>query len=148
MSLQVLDIITARAPALAANPSLGVYIGIAQTRVAPASVTGWTADKYSLAVAYRTMHDMTLDLGVNGTGGARPFGEAGALQEKKEGQQSAKFGNSGRSVKAAPLDPDLSQTYWGMQLIGLGMGTFAAVTVAGGPATQADWCANPWEFDE
>ena len=133
-ALTPIDIIAAFAPKLAANPSVGTFVTLAEQRTAAASPKGWTEEKRVQAVALRAMHMMTLAR-------TRPLGEAGAVQSKKEGELSLGFASVSSSSKGLSVDPDLSQTQYGRQLIGLIKGTFVPFNLAGTRATDSDWNA-------
>lgn len=137
--MTALDIITVRNPAFAANAGVSTYITLAMPLVAPLSPTTWADENtYQLAVALMAMHMFTLD-------STRLLGEAGAMTQKKEGDTEARFSDSANSRKPGWVDPDLAQTVWGRQLMGLAEGTFLPVTVAGGPASAADWNYSLWD---
>lgn len=141
MALTPTDIVTARLPALAVSASLAVYLGMAEDQTAPTTPTAWqTEDTRSQAVALMAMHLYTLDQ-------TRPLGEAGAMLSKKEGELEVRFSDQGRSAKLAPLDPDLEQTAWGRQLLGLIKRRFIPVGVAGGPASAQDFDGGSWWGD-
>lgn len=136
-ALTPLDIITAFAPKLAANPAVSTFITLATQRTGAVSPRGWSEEKRVQAIALRAMHMMTLAL-------TRPLGEAGAIQSKKEGELSLGFAQASRSSKGLSTDPDLEQTQYGRQLIGLIKGTFVPFSLAGTRATDSDWDAALW----
>lgn len=136
--MTALDIITIRSPAFAANAGVPTYITLASALIAPTSPTTWADDNVrALAVALMAMHMMQLDA-------TRPLGEAGAFVSKKEGDTEARFSDNSRS-KSGWHDPDLEQTVWGRQLMGLVDSTFIPFTVAGGPANAGDWDYAMWD---
>lgn len=138
MRVTALDIITVRSPAFAANVGVSTYIALATSLIAPKSPTSWADDNtYALAIALLTMHMMQLDA-------TRPLGEAGAFVSKKEGDTEARFSDNSRS-RNGWHDPDLEQTVWGRQLMGLADATFIPFTVAGGPANAGDWNYAMWD---
>lgn len=141
MSLQPLDIITARAPALAALSGISTYISLATDQTAPATASSWpSANVWAMAVALLAMHWAQLDVP-----GQRPMGESGPVNSKKEGAAAIGFSaGRGRSSAADP-DEDLKQTYWGQNLIGLRDRTFTSVLVAGGDVPAAAWDYGMWE---
>lgn len=132
-----LDIITVRNPAFAANAGVSTYITLATSQLAPVSPTSWADDTYALAIALYAMHMMQLDA-------TRPLGEAGAFISKKEGDTEARFSDNSRS-KQGWHDPDLDQTVWGRQLMGLADATFLPISVSGGPTTSTAWSSSMWE---
>lgn len=133
-----LDIITVRNPAFAANAGVSTYIALATPLIAPQSPTAWVDDNtHALAIALLAMHMFALD-------STRPLGEAGAFISKKEGDTEARFSDNSRS-RSGWYDPDLEQTVWGRQLMGLADATFIPVVVSGGPAKVADWNYDMWD---
>lgn len=138
MALTPLDIVTIRLPALAASAGVATYQVLAEGRTNPTvGADGWkSSDVYSTAVALRMMHMYSIDQ-------SRSSGEAGSIVSKREGEQEIGFGSQGRSVRAAPLDPDLEQTVYGRELLGLMRGNFVKFSVAGG-TTDAAWNASAW----
>lgn len=137
--MTALDIITVRNPAFAANAGVSTYIALATDLIAPVSPTSWATDNtYALAIALMAMHMMQLDA-------TRSLGEAGALISKKEGDTEARFSDSSNARKPGWVDPDLNQTVWGRQLMGLADATFLPITVAGGPASAGDWNYQMWD---
>jgi hypothetical protein len=134
-----LDIITVRNPAFAANAGVSTYVTLATSLIAPQSPTTWVdVNTYALAIALMAMHMMQLDA-------TRALGEAGAIISKKEGDTEVRFSDSANARKPGWSDPDLAQTVWGRQLMGLCDATFLPVTVAGGPASAGDWNYQMWD---
>ena len=139
-TLTPLDIISAFLPKMPADPRVSVFITLAEQRTAASSPEGWSVDKRVQAVALRAMHMWTLAV-------TRPLGEAGAIQNKQEGELRLGFSPPNRTAKGIAIDPDLEQTSYGRQLIGLIKGTFTGFSLAGPRATEADWDAALWGED-
>lgn len=139
MALTPLDIVTIRLPALASAAGVATYQTLAESRTnTTIGVDGWRSEEvYATAVALRMMHMYSIDQ-------SRASGEAGAIASKREGEQEITFGSQGRSVRAAPLDPDLEQTVYGRELLGLMRGNFLKFAVAGGSTNAGAWNANLW----
>jgi hypothetical protein len=139
VSLAPLDIITLRQPKFAANSGVTTYITLATPLIAPRSDTSWADDNtYALAVALMAMHMMQLDA-------TRLLGEGGAVLSKKEGDTEERFSDNTNARKPGWVDPDLTQTAWGRQLMGLAEATFIPISVTGGPASGADWNYDMWD---
>ena len=136
-ALAPLDIIAAFAPKLAADARVSTFITLAEQRTSGVRIQGWSEEKRTQAVALRAMHMMVLS-------NTRPLGEAGAIQSKREGALSLSFAQGSQSAKGISVDPDLVQTQYGRQLIGLIKGTFTPFSLAGTPATATDWDAALW----
>lgn len=139
MALTPLDIVTIRLPALAALAGVGTYQVLAESRTnSTIGTDGWKSeDVWATAVALRMMHMYSIDK-------TRTDGEAGAIVRKREGEQEIEFGAQGRSVRSAPLDPDLEQTAYGRELLGLIRGNFVKFAVAGGTSDAGAWNAGLW----
>ena len=139
--LTPLEIVTARCAVAAADANISTYyIAMAEERTSAYGDNAWASEATrNLAVALRALHEWSLDT-------TRPFYEAGSVASKREGELSMGFADQGRSAKQTPLDPDLSQTTWGRELLGLARGSFQKVMVGGGTATlPTAWGLNFWD---
>lgn len=133
-------IVAALAPKLASDPRLATFLEMAEQRTSQVRDTGWSVDKRAHAVAYRALHMLVLS-------NTRPLGEAGSIQAKREGRLSLNFSQQARTARGISVDPDLEQTQFGRQLIGLIKGTFVPISLAGDTATDTDWDAALWGED-
>jgi len=94
------DYITAQCPALAASPSLNIYIADATNRTSQP----WYGVNYAKAVALRAMHEFTLD--------QRNLAPGGGITSMKEGGASISY----EALKGDQRDDDLTQTSYGKRL--------------------------------
>lgn len=114
------SIIAALAPDLATDANKNTFVEIATERTSQA----FFCDNYNLAIALRACHMWALSQ-------YRIHGEAGAISEKKEGQLSMGFQNTGKVSGAGDLD----QTHFGKQLKALIRSSDAGITVLGAGTT-------------
>jgi hypothetical protein len=109
---QIIDII---APELAAAAGKADHITLATARTSVCTFGRNT----QLAIALRAAHTLTL--------AARNGGDSGVVTSKKEGGLSVSYASP-----ESGIDPDLGQTHYGRQLIGLMSGSVPFVGVTGG----------------
>lgn len=114
-----LQVLTAIAPAYAANPSVGVFLDMAEQRTSACTF----GQKRAQAVAFLAAHMMALT-----TDPARAGGSGGAITSKKEGDLAVSYGAANSKSND---DAELSQTSYGQMLLGLVRGSVAFVGVSG-----------------
>lgn len=134
------DIVAALVPKYASDARLATFLALAEQRTSQVRASGWSEEKRTQAVAYRALHMLTL-------ADTRPLGEAGSIQSKREGELSLNFAQQTRTSSGISVDPDLEQTQFGRQLIGLIKGTIVPFSLAGDIATDTDWDAALWGED-
>ena len=134
------DIVAALVPKYASDARLTTFLALAEQRTSQVRASGWSEEKRTQAVAYRALHMLTL-------ADTRPLGEAGSIQSKREGELSLNFAQQTRTSSGISVDPDLEQTQFGRQLIGLIKGTIVPFSLAGDIATDTDWDAALWGED-
>lgn len=129
--LTIQQYIQAVAPALMQDPSLAVYIEMAEER----TQRQFYGPKYNQAVALMAAHiAFRLGAGTMGAGsGSSEGGSTGSISSKREGDLAVSYGSGAVTSVAGLGDTDLSQSRWGLMLIALRKGCrpFMGV-VAGG----------------
>lgn len=115
MALTASQILPMIAPQFAAQANLADWIALSRESV-NACFFGNNAER---AVALYAAHMMTLS--------TRAGGEAGSIASKREGDLAISFAATGSG-----LDPDLSQTSYGLQYLQLRKASGAFVGVTGG----------------
>lgn len=125
MALTTEQIFDGIAPQYAALPTKQVYLEIAEERTAPASVCGWSEQRRKHAVALRAAHVMTMS-----TDPAFALGGGGGVSKKREGDLQVDY----RVTAAKVYDqfPDLAQTNYGTELIGMIRASQMAIGVTSG----------------
>lgn len=111
-------ITTVLAPQYAADPRIPDLIALAELETSTCY-----GDKYNYAVALRVCHELALDdlRGGSGDGTDSGSGEAGSITSEKEGDLARSYGKVGSGSSSGSA---LSQTRWGLKLIGLQNGHF------------------------
>ena len=124
MSLTTEQIFDGIAPQYATSPAKAVYLEIADERTAPASVCGWSEQRRRHAVALRAAHVMTMSQDPSFA-----LGGGGGVSKKREGDLQVDY----RVTAAKTYDqfPDLAQTAYGTELIGLIRATMMPIGVTG-----------------
>lgn len=112
MALTTQQILDAIAPQFVGNPLAAVLVEVADERTAPASASGWSAQRRNHAVALRAAHLLVMS-----TDEAFSLGGGGGVSKKREGDLQIDY----RVTAAKVYDqfPDLAQTNYGTELIGL-----------------------------
>ena len=124
MSLTTEQIFDGIAPQYATSPAKAVYLEIADERTAPASVCGWSEQRRRHAVALRAAHVMTMSQDPSFA-----LGGGCGVSKKREGDLQVDY----RVTAAKTYDqfPDLAQTAYGTELIGLIRATMMPIGVTG-----------------
>lgn len=123
--------IQAVAPALMQDPSLDVYIQMAEERTTRA----FYGPKYNHAVALMAAHiAFRLGSGTMGAGsGSAEGGSTGSIASKHEGDLSVAYGSGAASAASVGTgDADLAQSRWGLMLLALRKGCRPFVSVVAG----------------
>jgi hypothetical protein len=118
--LTIQQYIQAVAPALMQDPSLAVYIEMAEER----TQRQFYGPKYNQAVALMAAHiGFMLGAGTMGAGsGSQEGGSTGSITSKREGDLAISFGSGATTSTAAIGDTDLAQSRWGLMLLALRKG--------------------------
>lgn len=118
--LTIQQYIQAVAPALMQDPSLAVYIEMAEER----TQRQFYGPKYNQAVALMAAHiAFRLGAGTMGAGsGSSEGGSTGSISSKREGDLAVSYGSGAVTSVAGLGDTDLSQSRWGLMLIALRKG--------------------------
>ncbi len=122
MSASVDDIILAVCPGLAAASNKATFVELATGRTS----SEFYGSNYSLAIALRASHIWVLSV-------YRAGGSGGAVTSESENGQSRSYAVFPQTGKY----PDLSQTQFGLQLIGVMMGSGPSMGVVTGPDKPA-----------
>lgn len=123
--------IQAVAPALMQDPSLDVYIQMAEER----TTRSFYGHKYNHAVALMAAHiAFRLGSGIMGAGsGSAEGGSTGSIASKHEGDLSVSYGSGAASAASVGTgDADLAQSRWGLMLLALRKGCRPFVGVVAG----------------
>lgn len=123
--------IQAVAPALMQDPSLDVYIQMAEERTTRA----FYGPKYNHAVALMAAHiAFRLGSGTMGAGsGSAEGGSTGSIASKHEGDLSVSYGSGAAGAASVGTgDADLAQSRWGLMLLALRKGCRPFVGVVAG----------------
>ena len=129
MGLSTEAIFDAIAPQYADNVAKAVYLEMAEERTAPASSSGWGEQRRRHAVALRAAHVLTMS-----TDPSFALGGGGGVSKKREGDLQVDYRVT--AAKTYDLFPDLAQTSYGTELIGLirssmiGVGVTTRVSIA------------------
>ena len=118
--LTIQQYIQAVAPALMQDPSLAVYIEMAEER----TQQEFYGPKYNQAVALMAAHiAFRLGAGTMGAGsGSSEGGSTGSISSKREGDLAVSYGSGAVTSVAGLGDTDLSQSRWGLMLLALRKG--------------------------
>lgn len=114
-----LQVLAAIAPTYAANPSVGVFLEMAEQRISTCTF----GNKRPQAVAFMTAHLMAMT-----TDPVRAGGAGGTITSKREGDLAVSYGAANSKYND---DAELSQTSYGQMLLGLIRGSVAFVGVSG-----------------
>lgn len=128
--LSIQQYIQAVAPALMQDPSLDVYIQMAEERTS----RQFYGPKYNHAVALMAAHiAFRLGAGTMGAGsGSAEGGSTGSISSKREGDLAVSYGSGAVTATAGLGDTDLSQSRWGLMLLALRKGCRPFFGVPGG----------------
>lgn len=128
--LSIQQYIQAVAPALMQDPSLDVYIQMAEERTS----RQFYGHKYNHAVALMAAHiAFRLGAGTMGAGsGSAEGGSTGSISSKREGDLAVSYGSGAVTATAGLGDTDLSQSRWGLMLLALRKGCRPFIGVTGG----------------
>lgn len=125
MALTAQQILDAIAPQFKDNVLAPVLLEVADERTAPASSYGWSEQRRRHAVALRAAHLLVMS-----TDEAFSLGGGGGVSKKREGDLQIDY----RVTAAKVYDqfPDLAQTNYGTELIGMIRASQIPIGVTGG----------------
>jgi hypothetical protein len=134
-SLTIEQYLQAVAPTVAADPSVSVYIQMAEER----TNKEFYGQKTNQAIALLAAHIAFLFTAVpnsHGAGsGSGEGGSTGSITSKREGDLSVSFGSGAVSSASIGVgDADLAQTRWGLMLLALRKGCKPFMGVLNGGA--------------
>ncbi len=125
MALTVEQRLDALVPQYATHPAKAAHIEMAEEQTSSASSQGWNDAQRSRAVALRAAHTLTLALDPAFAGGG-----GGGVQVRREGDLQITYRTT--SAKVFEKYPDLAQTSFGTELIGLINSCWPAVGCSSG----------------